>query len=56
MPVFQTGDVDALLTGLGTAMQGILDFFVSGATLWFTLAGALIVLAVFRRILGLKRA
>lgn len=56
MPVFQTGDVTTLLLGLSTAMQGILDFFVSGATLWFTLAGALIILAVFRRILGLRRA
>ena len=56
MPVFGEGDVTSLLAGLTTAMQGILDFFVSGATLWFTIAGALIILAVFRRVLGLKRA
>jgi len=56
MPEFGEGDVTALLSGLGTAMQGILDFFVSGATLWFTVAGALMIIAIFRRVLALRRA
>lgn len=56
MPVFGSGDVTTLLAGLTAAMQGILDFFVSGATLWFTVAAALIILAVFRKVLALRRA
>lgn len=56
MPTFQTGDVDSLIAGLTTATQGVLDFFVSGAGLWFTVAGFLIVYSILRRVLGIRRA
>ncbi len=56
MPTFGVGDVDALIVSLGTVMSGILTFFVDGAALWLTLAAALMIIGLFKRFLGLRRA
>jgi hypothetical protein len=56
MPTISSGDVSTLLASLGTAMTGIVGFFVDGASLWLTLAGALFVIALLRRFLALRKA
>jgi len=56
LPAFQEGDVTTILGSLTIATQGILDFIVSGGALWFVVAGALILLYYFRKVLSLKKA
>jgi len=56
MPTISSGDVTSLLSALGTAMTGIVGFFVDGAALWLTLAAALIVISLVRRFLSLRKA
>lgn len=56
MPTISSGDVTSLLASLGTAMTGIVGFFVDGAGLWLTLAAGLVVLGLLRRFLSLRKA
>jgi hypothetical protein len=56
MPTLTSGNVSVLLDSLGTAMTGIVTFFVSGAGLWLTLAAALIVVSMLRRFLSLRKS
>lgn len=55
LPVISGGQTTTLLASLTTATQGILDFFVSGAVLWLTLAGALILIYVTKKVITLQK-